>query len=444
MKKSLIIALLLFNSVLHAQDSLISHFSLELNVGLSNPVEPVAPGYDAKTLSPLSVSIGGRYMFNSIIGARFTTGFHQFSNAKEYNSFQTNYFRTDLEGVINLGKSFHFYEWTNKFGLLLHTGGGYSVMKEVNTTKNPDQMINLILGVTPQFKVNDRFSILADFSSFAHIYQTWTYDFSQSNIKRGVDGYLFTFSVGLNYAFGNKTHADWYVPKDLESEISLLNSKIAEIEKQQADDDGDGVANFLDEEPTTAPNAKVNTKGITLNESDLDQDGDGITNATDKCPFEKGTLASEGCPDEDMDGVADRLDDCPFIAGTSAEKGCPSVPETTKNALLSASAQLKFAPKKSDLSASAKEKLNTVAKELLAHPEMKLVVNVHVSASDNRLNDVELSQERAYTIRYYLVGLGVVNERVIALGMGMTQPIGAIDNPETNAQNERVELKIKF
>jgi len=95
-----------------------------------------------------------------------------------------------------------------------------------------------------------------------------------------------------------------------------------------ADDDGDGVANDLDDCPFTAIGAKVNAQGCA--DSQYDTDEDGVVDSMDQCP---GTPAGEsvdgngcsanqnvtdtsedqsGVSDDDKDGVPNNQDDCPF------------------------------------------------------------------------------------------------------------------------------------
>ncbi len=432
--------LLSCSTVLTAQKSNFSHMSGEFNLGLTNPIQPLAPGYDAKTLSPFTVGLGSRYMFNQFIGLRVNAYVHQFNNAKGYNTFKTNYFRTDLEGVINAGNVLRFYEWTDNFTFLIHTGVGYSIMKEKSWTYNPDQMMNFNVGVTPMVKLNKNLSLLLDFVTVSHVYQSRTFDFSQSNVKRGADGYLFNVTAGITYSFGNKPAIDWQPPVDLTKELDDLNAKMDSLKQQQLDDDNDGVPNYLDQEPSTAANAMVNTKGVTIDKTQLDSDSDGTNDAQDNCPFEKGPESTKGCPDQDNDGVEDKLDKCPYLAGAVAEMGCPEISETFKANLTAAQNSLKFAAKKYDLNAEGKAALGKIAEELKQHPEMNLVIGAHVNAGASSVSDIKLSQDRANAIRFYLIGLGINKDRLIALGMGTTQPL----YEQGNAKNERIELKVKF
>jgi len=444
MFKQLTIAVLFVSTTATAQDSIPDQLSVDLQIGLNNPVNPIASTYDARTLGPFHTAGSVRYMFNPKFGARIQANYDQFTNRSGTTAFSTNYFRASLEGVINVGNLFNFHDWTKRFGLLVHGGVGYSVMKEKSWAKTPDNMIHIVGGITPQFKVNNRWVILLDMTSLAHIYQSRTYDFSEANIKRGIDGYLLNLSVGVQFYFGHGTHADWVISHDLNQELINLDQRMADLKLQQGDDDHDGVANYLDMEPNTAPDAVVNTKGVTQTSILKDSDSDGISDDMDECPFAKGSVGCKGCPDRDEDGIADKIDECPLIPGTIKSNGCPDIAPETIQTLQKSGKSVVFAREKSVLPTVAHADLDEVAKLILANPDYLLVVSVHSSGEGENLHNLELTEYRANAIRDYLVTKGVAHDRIVALGFGETQPVADKTTKEGNILNERVELSIRF
>ncbi len=428
------------STAVKAQDAQISPFSLEAQFGFNNPTNPVALGYDARTLWPASVSLGARYMLNSKFGGRAQVGYHYLTNSKDYLDFTTHYFRANIEGVINLGNVLNMHQLTNRFGLLVHGGVGYSVMKEKNWNQDPDNMLSTLIGVTPLVKVGDRMSLSLDIMAICHVYQTRTYDFTQIVSDRGFDGFMYNASVGICYTLGNKTPADWFVPVDLSESLMKLNADMDSLATLQLDDDHDGVPNYLDQDPNSPENALVTTKGVVIDPNEADPDGDGVPNSMDECPFEKGSELSKGCPDADNDGVQDKFDDCPYLAGVESEKGCPELPAGLKNAMIQATMNSNFSKGKSDLNPAAKERLDVLAKILIDNPGINLTIKSHVMSTGRELSDLKLSQDRAYAMRYYLVEKGVSIDRILALGLGMSQPISAL----TDAKNERIEIEANY
>jgi OOP family OmpA-OmpF porin len=444
MFKRLILLALLNPCVVSAQDAIFDPLTLEFQFGLNNPINPMASEYDAQSLGLFHGAAGVRYMFNPKFGLRLQTAYDQFNNRSGTKEFATSYYRVSVEGVVNVGNIFHFYDWTNRFGLLLHTGAGYSSMKEKQSDVGFDQMAHAMVGLTPQLRLNDRWCISLDATSIAHIYQSRTYDFSSGNYKRGVDGYLFSLAVGVQYSFGSGTHADWVVPVDLSDKLTEIDQRIASLQESQKDDDGDGVANYLDEEPGTAMGATVNTKGQTHIPEPKDSDGDAVPDVSDDCPFAKGGMESGGCPDTDLDGIADKADECPLIAGTSSSKGCPDIAPETTVLLTQAAAVLKFRNGRYELPVEANKSLDELVAVLKAHPEYKLVIAAHTGAEGDNLKNLVLTQRRADAVKLYLIGKGISGDRLYAFGFGETQPVADVTTTDGNARNERMELHIRF
>jgi OOP family OmpA-OmpF porin len=429
-------------TVTSAQKTLYDPWSLEAQVGFNNPVNPMASGYDASSLGPFHTGLGVRYMLNPKFGLRLQTGYDQFRNSGSSLHFSTNYFRTSVEGVVNAGNVFRFYDWSKRFGLLLHAGFGYSVMKGHSDYPGNDQMLHVLAGITPQFRLSDRWVISLDVTSIAHIYQSRTYDFTQFEFKRGVDGYLYNLSFGVQYNFGKGTHADWIVPVDLSQQLNALDQRLSDLQQQQRDDDNDGVANYLDQEPGTPAGVEVNTKGQTVVPPVKDSDSDGISDELDACPFMKGTQAANGCPDADNDGFADQSDPCPLLAGP--DKGCPAIAPETKQLFVSTAQELQFAPGKAVVPVAAHSRLDEVAHVLIAHPEYELMIAAHSGAEGDDLKNRVLTQQQADAVKRYLVLKGVASDRITALGFGETQPVADTSTKEGNARNKRVALDIRF
>lgn len=249
-------------------------WSVELYGGVNKAVRPFSSGYYTSTPSFFHVDLGVRYMFNSKFGLKITGGYNKFKNADKSHKFDTEMYSGSLEGVANLGRIMSFETWTNTFGLLAHAGVGVSALKGEDLKKE-DAMGHFILGVTPQVRLSNRFVLGADISGMVTSRQDYTFDSYGHASKRGVQGLLFTGSIGLTYYIGkNQIHADWY---SQEGDYNQLEERIDNIEEMLKDDDNDGVPNYLDLEPNSAPGAMVDTRGRTI-----DSNGNGIPDNIEK------------------------------------------------------------------------------------------------------------------------------------------------------------------
>lgn len=86
--------------------------------------------------------------------------------------------------------------------------------------------------------------------------------------------------------------------------------------------------------------------------------------------------------------------------------------------------------------------LNTLVETLILRPEWKVVVRGYTDALGSEHYNNKLSEFRAATVRSYLVGRGLDESRVSALGMGSRHPVVANDLPAGKTANRRVEIEI--
>lgn len=276
MKKIIFSVILLLTITANAQKNEYNQWSVELEAGVHKPAEPFAPSYFTSTPSLWQGGLGVRYMMNEKFGIKLDAGYNNITNSDGSQEFETNYFRTSLQGVINLGNVLDFRSFTKSFNLLAHGGMGYSL----NTPKSPndfdkgDQMLNLIVGLTPQIKLTNNLALTGDLSMVNHIRQSVTWDGTQSSNSRGLNGkhMLVNASVGLTFYLGkNAIHADWYSEEnEFMSKLESLDQRLSKVETDMADDDNDGIANYLDRESNTIAGAAVDSKGRAV---DLNNDG---------------------------------------------------------------------------------------------------------------------------------------------------------------------------
>lgn len=325
-----------------------NRWSIELNPGVSNAVKPYTTGYWSNTIGLYHISAGTRFMFNNKYGLKWDIGFDRIRHDKTswYNNtgvsepFTSKYARTSVQFVLDIGRLLQFENFSEKTSLLMHTGGGMSwLWSKVNP--ETDKMVNFMFGLAPQYKINERFSITTDVSFVWHIYQQYTWDMYNSVFNRGFDGFYANGTIGLNFYLGKYgSHMDWaFTPcfpdmTYLEDENKSLDSLNKQLQSNLRDDDGDGVANFMDDEKDTPIGNIVNRRGVSL--KNIDTDGDGVSDLIDKCIDIPGRFENEGCPQDLLLAIKNNEKDRVITNNSNGSNqiGNDSIPKNNSNSLI--------------------------------------------------------------------------------------------------------------
>ena len=95
-----------------------------------------------------------------------------------------------------------------------------------------------------------------------------------------------------------------------------------------------------------------------------------------------------------------------------------------------------------NLKPGTREKLAKVAGILLSHPGLKLQVEGHTDSVGSADYNQRLSENRASSVRAYLVEQGIAPNAIGTAGFGETMPVASNDTPAGRQQNRRVELVV--
>jgi outer membrane protein OmpA-like peptidoglycan-associated protein len=101
-----------------------------------------------------------------------------------------------------------------------------------------------------------------------------------------------------------------------------------------------------------------------------------------------------------------------------------------------------FDTAKYTLKPGAREKLAKIAGILLAHPTLGLQIEGHTDSVGGDDYNQRLSEQRAGSVRDYLVQQGIPVNHVTAMGFGKTQPVADNATAAGRQQNRRVELVV--
>jgi len=120
------------------------------------------------------------------------------------------------------------------------------------------------------------------------------------------------------------------------------------------------------------------------------------------------------------------------------------VKEEARGTVITLDGSVLFVSAKSELLPIAQKKLDDVAKALNdTAPEQTIVVEGHTDSNGNDASNLKLSQDRADSVRAYLVSRGVKSERITAVGKGESMPVASNDTTEGRANNRRVEIVVQ-
>jgi len=117
-----------------------------------------------------------------------------------------------------------------------------------------------------------------------------------------------------------------------------------------------------------------------------------------------------------------------------------SVVRDGDNITLNMPGNVTFATDSSDLSPAFFDVLNSVGKVLAEFEQTVVEVAGHTDSIGSDAYNQGLSERRANTVSSYLSGRGVIDQRLITLGMGESRPL--VDNSSTTSRqsNRRVEI----
>jgi len=229
------------------------------------------------------------------------------------------------------------------------------------------------------------------------------------------------------------------------------------------DNDGDGIENSKDSCPDTpglvefdgcpdsdgdgTPDTKdacVNEPGSVEMNGCPDADGDGVANNVDSCVDVAGPAENNGCPwpDSDGDTVLDKDDKCPNVAGLVSNEGCPQPSKAIMEELNAVGAKVPFQLNKADLGIMVTTVLDIVAGIMEKYPNTNFIIEGHTDTSGPKAFNQKLSEQRASSVKEYLVKKGISAERLSTVGYGEDRPSTSNQTRKGRVSNRRVEFKV--
>lgn len=190
-----------------------------------------------------------------------------------------------------------------------------------------------------------------------------------------------------------------------------------------------------------------------LNGCPPDRDGDGLPDEEDACPDATGVRTTDpktnGCPvdpDRDHDGIANEGDACPDVAGPAnadpQKNGCPLA--FVEGDRIRITDEVQFRTGTAVLDPSSEDTLMAVKKILTDHESIHhLEVQGHTDSMGNAARNQKLSEDRASSVRQWLIAHGIASSRLSSMGFGSTRPLVSNEDEQGRRQNRRVEFHIE-
>lgn len=141
--------------------------------------------------------------------------------------------------------------------------------------------------------------------------------------------------------------------------------------------------------------------------------------------------------DSDNDGVMDDLDKCPGTeAGVAVDAfGCARKGSITLEGVT-------FELNSARLTEGSRTILDAVAADLKKYPRLKIELQGHTDSSGSDQYNLNLSQQRADSVRTQLIDQGVPAGQLTARGYGEAQPIDSNATSDGRARNRRVVMSV--
>jgi outer membrane protein OmpA-like peptidoglycan-associated protein len=214
----------------------------------------------------------------------------------------------------------------------------------------------------------------------------------------------------------------------------------------KVDTDGDGLNDYVEVMQYKTDPLKVDTDGDGLNDYaevmetktdplKVDTDGDGLNDYEEVTQYKTNPLV------KDTDGGS--VDDGKEVAeGKNPLDPKDDVMDLHAGATFSLEGIL-FETGKSTILQVSIPILEQAYAALAANPEVKVLIIGHTDSVGSESSNQTLSDNRANSVRTWLINRGIAANRLRAMGKGESQPRATNDTPEGRAQNRRIEFEIE-
>ncbi|WP_213522214.1 OmpA family protein [Nonlabens sp.] len=295
MKKLFTLTILFFSLVAAAQtedatsseineNATFQRWAIDVGAGVHKPTRPFVDGY-VSTPDLWQADLGVRYMFTRSFGVGLEFGYNNIqSDADASVTFESDYYRVGLEGIVNLGDFVNLKSASSRFGILGHggIGVGFLTSNARTLTDATDHHLNFTAGIAPQYRVTKNIAVFTDLTIIGTTRNHYGWDGAVLGTEvRGFEGLMINASVGLTFYLGEGTDPADFAQDPIEAKVDAIAAQMEKMAIENADDDQDGVPNYLDRDNTTESGVRVDSKGraIDMNKNGIPDDMESSLNA---------------------------------------------------------------------------------------------------------------------------------------------------------------------
>lgn len=195
-----------------------------------------------------------------------------------------------------------------------------------------------------------------------------------------------------------------------------------------------GVVSAISGPNVSSDDYKSGERGIIINQ---DVDGDGILDSKDD---DLETKPCKDCnkeepkpvviPDTDGDGILDNVDKCP-----NTPKGF-EVDEVGCSKLVNLEVQ--FDTGKYNIKTDFTEQLDVFVNFMKKHEKFNAVIEGHTDSVGTNKNNQKLSENRANSVKSYIIENGIEENRLKSEGYGESKPLNDNKTKQDKQENRRV------
>jgi outer membrane protein OmpA-like peptidoglycan-associated protein len=86
--------------------------------------------------------------------------------------------------------------------------------------------------------------------------------------------------------------------------------------------------------------------------------------------------------------------------------------------------------------------LDSAVDLLNEYPDIRVVIEGHTDAQGSDSKNLVLSEQRANSVRDYLLAKGIASDRMSTAGFGETKPVASNKTKAGREQNRRIEFRV--